>query len=465
MNKFITWLKDISIKKKLYFIITAMTLIISIQLVTLWLNTFLLSAARASVNGEAAWSKAQKDAVFHLHEYAYSHNEHDYQKFKEFMRAPLGDRIARIELGKPKPNLNIARQGLLDGKNHPEDIPTLINLFLYFNKLTFVNAAIESWAKGDPPLLELFSIGEKLHEKISAGTLSTLDRDKAINRIDELNLEMTALANNYSTILGEGNRWLQDLSFEIILSSTILIGFLSLLLTILIVIRIRYGITKIIAVSKKIEKSDLSERVEPYSKDELGQLAKSFNHMMNELEISMNKQKQVEERLRYLAQHDTLTGLISRSLLYDRINQAIAAAKRNRQHFAITYLDIDHFKTINDSLGHEEGDLLLIEAANRLMNSVRAIDTVARMGGDEFIILLVNIENKNAIIAVIEKIVAAFRKPFFIGNNKLAITLSIGISFYPQDGEDGNTLIKNADTALYNAKKHGRNNYQFYKKP
>jgi diguanylate cyclase (GGDEF)-like protein/PAS domain S-box-containing protein len=167
-------------------------------------------------------------------------------------------------------------------------------------------------------------------------------------------------------------------------------------------------------------------------------------------------------KMTYLAQHDFLTNLPNRVLLSDRIAQAIMFAKRHHTQLAVLFLDLDKFKYINDSLGHETGDKLLQSVAQRLNRCVRGSDTLSRQGGDEFVILLAEgVRGEDAALTA-EKIVAALALPHALPAGELHVTTSIGISIYPADGEDAETLIKNADTAMYHAKETGRNNYQFF---
>ena len=163
-----------------------------------------------------------------------------------------------------------------------------------------------------------------------------------------------------------------------------------------------------------------------------------------------------------LAQLDALTGLPNRVHLNDRIAQAITGAHRHSGRFAVLFLDLDHFKHINDSLGHPIGDKLLQSVAKRIVNCVRDSDTVSRQGGDEFVVLLSEITDaKNAALCA-QKLLTMLRAPNFIGHHGLEISASIGISIYPDDGTDPETLIKTADTAMYQAKENGRNNYKFF---
>ncbi len=165
-----------------------------------------------------------------------------------------------------------------------------------------------------------------------------------------------------------------------------------------------------------------------------------------------------------LAQHDSLTNLPNRMLLADRLNQAIARARRNGTRVAVMYLDLDGFKHINDSLGHAVGDKMLQSVATRLVSCVRSSDTVSRLGGDEFVVLLSEISHAEDASITARKILTALVPAHSVDDTHLHITLSIGLSAYPDDGHDAETLIRNADTAMYQAKETGRNNYRFYTK-
>jgi diguanylate cyclase (GGDEF)-like protein len=168
------------------------------------------------------------------------------------------------------------------------------------------------------------------------------------------------------------------------------------------------------------------------------------------------------ERVEYLAYHDGLTGLPNRSMFSKLLSQSICEAHRYERRLAVAFLDLDRFKQINDTLGHEAGDQLLQEVATRLKGCVRESDTVARLGGDEFVALLPQLDDESHAALVAQKILAAVAKPFTLMGQEFRVTASIGISTYPQDGLDEQTLTKNADIAMYQAKAEGKNNFQFY---
>jgi diguanylate cyclase (GGDEF)-like protein/PAS domain S-box-containing protein len=176
----------------------------------------------------------------------------------------------------------------------------------------------------------------------------------------------------------------------------------------------------------------------------------------------ITERKRMEEKIRQLAYHDALTGLPNRKLFSDRLAIALAQARRNQKRVGLAMLDLDHFKSVNDTLGHDVGDLLLQATAERLSAALRKGDTVARFGGDEFVLILPDLASAEDAIPVAQKIVDSFCRPFLPDTHQLVVTTSIGIAVYPDDGTDEGLLLKNADIAMYTAKAAGRNRYLMY---
>ncbi len=220
-------------------------------------------------------------------------------------------------------------------------------------------------------------------------------------------------------------------------------------------------------VANEIGSGNLDITVPPGSRDELGELANAFGEMKNSLQHS-------HEQIRYLAYHDNVTGLPNRTMFREYLQDVLLKAKCDDREAALLFLDLDNFKRVNDTLGHQAGDELLQELARRLSKCVRQGDhlsitgkeqtpeLVARLGGDEFIILLPDIQDPHTPGLVAERILEAFSTPAVIREQELHISTSIGITLYPRDGNDVATLIKHADIAMYHAKRRGKKNYQYY---
>jgi diguanylate cyclase (GGDEF)-like protein len=240
---------------------------------------------------------------------------------------------------------------------------------------------------------------------------------------------------------------------------------------------------RLMRAARAVGSGKLDVYVPATSTDELGLLTHAFNHMTQRLGESRSEvadyQRTLEEKVAQrtrelevatahayrLAQHDILTGLPNRSLLNQRLKQILALAQRNGTHVACLFLDFDHFKRINDTLGHDAGDQLLQAVAQRLVGAVRQSDTVARLGGDEFVLVLPGLDPAHATfetMTVLARVRESFHAPFRLANQTPTLTCSIGISMYPLDAADPVALIKQADTAMYAAKEVGRNAYRFY---
>jgi len=196
-------------------------------------------------------------------------------------------------------------------------------------------------------------------------------------------------------------------------------------------------------ISKPLEMADVLARV----------------HNMLEVRLLYKQLEHYSSALESLALHDTLTGLPNRRLLMDRLSLAIAHARRNKGSMAVMYLDLDGFKQINDTLGHDAGDTLLSMVAARMVAAVRQEDTVARLGGDEFVIVLRELSHADSVAKLASKVIQAVSQPYSIQGRDVSMTASVGVSIYPTHGEEGETLMKSADLALYEAKRTGKNNY------
>jgi diguanylate cyclase (GGDEF)-like protein len=258
---------------------------------------------------------------------------------------------------------------------------------------------------------------------------------------------------------------------------------LAVAMTLLLSQRLVAPMQRLIRAARAVGAGRLDVRVPVRSSDELGLLTHAFNHMTQRLAQSQSQvanyqrtlEDQVAQRTRELevatahafklAQHDILTGLPNRSLLNQRLTRIMAQAQRDGTHVGCLFLDFDHFKRINDTLGHDAGDQLLKAIAQRLGGATRDSDTVARLGGDEFVVVLPGLDPAQGsfeVLAVIQRIRESLLAPFRLADQTPTLTCSIGVAIYPLDAHDGNTLIKQADTAMYAAKDGGRNAYRFF---
>ncbi|MES2071860.1 MAG: diguanylate cyclase [Pseudomonadota bacterium] len=188
------------------------------------------------------------------------------------------------------------------------------------------------------------------------------------------------------------------------------------------------------------------------------ELANSNQQLQHEIQV----RQLAEEHIRHLANHDALTGLPNRRLLEDRLEHALSQARRNQNMVAVKFIDLDRFKEVNDKLGHRVGDLLLQTVANRLRSLLREIDTISRIGGDEFILVLSDMTSEQHVLETAEKILHALSQPYFIEQHTLSTTPSIGISLYPRDGDNAEQLMSKADVAMYQVKKKGRKGYHLF---
>jgi diguanylate cyclase (GGDEF)-like protein len=370
----------------------------------------LLSSTRAYVGGESLWSKAQKDAVFHLQKYAVSHAPGELRLFRSEIAIPLGDHQARIEMDKPNPDIRKVRQGFVQGGNHLDDIDGMYEIYRRFRWVSFMTRAIRAWDAGDRYIAQLDDAGTLLQGKIESHSASPAQVQSVLDEISVINENVTPIENQFVDALSEASRATYQLLQLAMLAATpglLLLG---------------------IALSMRI----------------------------------IQQMKRADDRVHHIAFHDDLTSLPNRLMLHQRLDQALSRHRRAGSQVAILFMDLDRFKVINDSLGHEVGDVLLCQVADRLRAQLREGDTVARMGGDEFVVLIENGENLKDISACARRLVEQLSAPYLLGQKDCHVTLSIGISVFPSDGNDSQALLKAADVAMYRAKQMGRNNYQYY---
>jgi signal transduction histidine kinase/ActR/RegA family two-component response regulator len=290
-------LKNTSIARKLYFTVGIMAVLVAIELSTLFFAVNTLSSVRSYVEGEGLWSKAQKDAVYHLRIYTFSHDEKDYRQFLDFLKVPLGDKKARIELAKADPDFEVARQGFIEGRNHPDDVDGMIKLIRRFHDVYYIHSAFVIWGQAEDKMEQLIPLGDKLHNMISSKSATQAEINKVLGEAEVINGKLTQLEDDFSFTLGEGSRWLERIVLRILLALSLTIGTTSILITISVSRGIEKGIKTIIDGAALIRQGLFDTRVEVYSRDEIGVLATAFNEMTITLEQNIHNLKNAEESL------------------------------------------------------------------------------------------------------------------------------------------------------------------------
>jgi diguanylate cyclase (GGDEF)-like protein len=216
------------------------------------------------------------------------------------------------------------------------------------------------------------------------------------------------------------------------------------------------------AMHEVTEQNNFSARVSVSGKDEIAQLGTGFNRMLSELQNREGEKRKVEEQLQHQALNDELTGLPNRRLLRDRLTHSLEVARREQKRVALLYIDLDGFKLVNDSLGHTVGDILLCQVADRLRLRIRRSDTLARLGGDEFATLLINLHAKEQAGHVAQKLLQALTHPFQIEEHEITISACLGVSLFPDNGASATDLLQQADSAMYAAKRAGKNRMTYF---
>lgn len=515
----------------------------------------ILSAARAYVEGESLWSKAQKEAVFHLNRYANSHDEADFQYFLQAISVPLGDRKARLELEKPRPDLALARQGLLEGRNHSDDIDGMIRLFRNFRDYSFMRQPISIWAEGDVYIAQLIKEAEMLAAAIRSGDTDVDSLRPILERIKLINARLTPLEDAFSYSLGDASRRIRDLLLLTMLMIAATLMSLGSYLSYYMLARKEASeeelriLTARAAAEQERREADArirdqaalldkardaiivrgidhrilywnksAERLYGWTAEEalgasienliyddsaafkeatnkvvaFGEWCGEFTRRRDDgsiltvesrwtlvrddngvpqsilaIDTDISERKAAEHGIRQLAFYDPLTQLPNRLLLQDRLRQALASTSHSHYAGALLFIDLDNFKELNDTLGHDKGDLLLQQVAQRLAACVRESDTVARLGGDEFVVMLTDMRESpedvaNRARAVCEKILERLRQPYSIAGHEHHSAASIGVALFRGRDETVSELLKRADLAMYQAKAAGRNTMRFF---
>jgi len=251
-----------------------------------------------------------------------------------------------------------------------------------------------------------------------------------------------------------------DVRFQLFALSVAAFG--ALLLLVWRVLRTRSRMNRLARVAEALKAGDYSARSGISGGDALAALSSSIDQAAEHIQEQVAKLQASEERIRRMAYHDPLTELPNRRLFQELLIRELAQSKRSGTVLGVVILDLDNFKDVNDSLGHTYGDLLLMEVSKRLTHIVREDDLVARLGGDEFALLLPHAERPEDLLMVVRRLLSACRQPFQLEWREVLTSASIGVSFYPQDGEGPEALMRNADSALYQSKHRGRNNLQLF---
>jgi signal transduction histidine kinase len=291
------WFRDISIARKLYFTVGTMALLIAVELFVLFFALGTLSSLRAYVGGEGLWSKAQKDAVFHLYKYGVTGTESDYDLFEQFMHVPIGDAKARRELLRNDRNLDVARVGFLEGRNHPDDIDGMINLFLHFSNVFYIKKAISVWGDAQAIAMQLPPIADRLRREKNLPNPSQETINELLASIYMINEKLTAYEDEFSFTLGEGSRWLERVVLKLLFTTALTVEATGLLLAISVCRGIRKGLTEVIRSANSFSAGHLDARAKVLSRDEMGVVAGAFNEMAENLQTRVREFAKVNQRL------------------------------------------------------------------------------------------------------------------------------------------------------------------------
>ncbi|MBX3016420.1 MAG: response regulator [Bdellovibrionaceae bacterium] len=285
--------RNLSVSKKLYAVFGVMALLILLELMALNFAMNTLSAVRAFVEGEALWSKAQKNAIHSLHQYALTQDPKYYQEFRDNLAVPMGDHQARMELQNPRPDRQRMFDGFVQGGIHPHDIDKVINLLTRFHNVSYISRAVEVWTAGDDLVQELIVAAEELRQAVE----STDDPHRlsaALARIGVINVELTKLEIEFSKTLGEGSRWLENLLFLILLAAVLTVESTGLILTFSFSRNLNRSLVDLTEAAQAVGRGDFSRTVPVRAQDELGQLAAALNRMTADLQRNIGQRREAE---------------------------------------------------------------------------------------------------------------------------------------------------------------------------
>ncbi|MDA9498195.1 GGDEF domain-containing protein [Bradyrhizobium sp. CCBAU 11357] len=373
-----------------------------------------MSSVRAYVAGEALWSRSQKNAVYFLNLYLHSGEPSQFAQYQASLAVPIGDEFARWALERDPVDVEAARIGFLQGGNHPDDVPGLIWLFRYFNRVSFLQDAIREWAATDPMLLELSVFGEVIRSELEKGPIQDDGRLQFLSsRLSELNAQFTVHAKRFSTVLGEGSR-----AIKLTLTG------INVLTAAMLILLLIWHTRRLVLQRQSFEDALHAEK----------------------------------ERLAWQASHDWLTGLCNRRAFEARLQSELDNAAAGA--LALILIDLDQFKSVNDSCGHLAGDRLLCQVSRLLQQDRHVHDLVARLGGDEFGLILPRCSPFDA-VDIAERLRRSLERFNFTWDDRgFAVTASIGVACIADGNITLEDAMRRADAACYRAKEKGRNRVQ-----
>ncbi len=286
--------RDLSVAKKLYVVVGAMALLIATELLTLFLAMNTLSSVRAFVAGEGIWSKAQKDAILSLYQYALTKDEAHFVDFKGHIKIPMGDRDARLSLMKDPPDLAKVREGLSVGGNHSDDIDGMIRLLQRFGRISYIQVAVQAWTAADQKMDEVVAAAEELHQHLQQARPDPAVVRSIMDRISRHNRSLTELETSFSSSLGEGARWLEGLVILLLTLTVLTVEGTGLYLTYRFSSNLSRSLNELRDVAQEVGRGNFSAMAEVRSSDELGQLAEALNKMASDLHSNIGGRRQAE---------------------------------------------------------------------------------------------------------------------------------------------------------------------------
>lgn len=294
LRKLVRRWNDFSIVKRLYGVVGIMALLVALELITLMFAIQTLSAVRAFVGGEGLWSKAQKNAISNLQNYALTSDRSYYKKFLDDLNVPLGDRKARLALESIPPNPELAREGFIQGRIHPDDIPNLVKFITRFSWNHFVTKALREWREGDRLMDQLITEGKRLDKLVLSGHSVSREVQRAFFRLNDLNEKITAREDAFSFTLGEGSRWAESTVFMVLFGAVASVEFTGLLLTFFFSRHLSRGLREMGQSARAIGAGEFDQKAPVRSRDELGTLAKALNQMADELKTNIGERQNAE---------------------------------------------------------------------------------------------------------------------------------------------------------------------------